>query len=90
MPQTKEQLIALVEDLAGKYSIVRQDLEDRQGLSKGSVKKVVSAIRKEIHELSSEPGWSNHWNNEGYIPDYSRVKGRLQSLLAKGHADEIF
>ena len=87
--QTKEQLMALVEDLAGKYPVVHEDLQDRQSLSRGSVKKIVSAIRKEMHELSSEPGWSNHWNNEGYTPDYSRVKGRLQSLLSKGHADEV-
>jgi uncharacterized Zn finger protein len=87
--QTKEQLIGLLEDLAGKYSSVREDLRDRVDLSKGSVKKLVTAVRKEIHELSSEPAWRNHWNDEGYIPDYSRVKDRLSSLLEKGHADEV-
>jgi uncharacterized Zn finger protein len=49
----------------------------------------VSAARKEIHELGSRPGWRDHWNNEGYVPDYSRVKDRLESLLANGHADEV-
>jgi uncharacterized Zn finger protein len=87
--QTKEQLISLVEDLAGKHSIAREDLQDRVDLAKGTVKKMVNAVRKEIHELSSEPAWRNHWNNEGYIPDYSRVKDRLESLLSKGHADEV-
>ncbi len=87
--QTKEQLISLLEDLAGKHSIVREDLQDRLDLAKGSVKKMVNAVRKEIHELSSEPAWRNHWNDEGYIPDYSRVKDRLESLLSKGHADEV-
>jgi uncharacterized Zn finger protein len=87
--QTKEQLIALVKELSEKYSSVREDLQYRESLSTGSVKRIVSVVRKEIYELSSEPGWRNHWNNEGYIPDYSRVKGRLESLLAKGHADEV-
>ena len=87
--QTKEQLITLVKALSERYPSVRRDLQDRQNLSKGSVKRVVSATRKEIHELSSRPGWRNHWNNEGYVPDYSRVKNRLQSLLANGHADEV-
>ena len=87
--QTKEQLISLLEDLAGKYSIVQEDLQDRLDLSKGSVKKLVTAVRKEIHELSSEPAWSNHWNDEGHIPDYSRVKDRLESLLSKGYADQV-
>jgi uncharacterized Zn finger protein len=87
--QTKEQLITLLKDLSERYPSVREDLQDRQNLSKGSVKRVVSAARKEIHELSSKPGWKNHWNNEGYIPDYSRVKDRLEYLLANGHADEV-
>jgi uncharacterized Zn finger protein len=87
--QTKEQLITLLKDLWKRYPSVRENLQDRQNLSKGSVKRVVSAARKEIHELSSKPGWRNHWKNEGYVPDYSRVKDRLGSLLANGHADEV-
>jgi uncharacterized Zn finger protein len=50
---------------------------------------MVSFIRSEIQELSSEPGWQNHWRNEGYIPDYSRVKHRLEGLLDQGYADEV-
>ena len=87
--QTKEQLITLLQDLSERYPSVCKDLQDRQNLSKGSVKRIVVAVRKEIQELSSEPGWRNHWNNEGYVPDYSRVKNRLESLLANGHADEV-
>ncbi|MGD0914939.1 MAG: SWIM zinc finger family protein, partial [Thermodesulfobacteriota bacterium] len=87
--QTKGQLITLLTDLSERYPNVREDLEDRQTLSKGSVKRIVAAVRKEIQALSSEPGWRNHWNDEGYTPDYSRVKGRLKSLLVKGHADEV-
>jgi uncharacterized Zn finger protein len=87
--QTKEQLVTLLKDLSERYSNVREDLGDRQNLSRGSSRKIIAAVRKEIQELSSEPGWRNHWNNEGYIPDYSRVKNRLKSLLAKGHADEV-
>jgi uncharacterized Zn finger protein len=87
--QTKEQLITLVKDLSERYSSVRKDLKDRENLSKGSVKRIVTSVRKEIQELSSEPGWRNSWNHEGYTPDYSQVKGRLKSLLANGHADEV-
>lgn len=87
--QTKEQLLALVQDLSERYPNVRKDLQDRENLSKGSVKKIVASVRKEIRELSSEPGWRNHWNHEGYTPDYSRVQNRLKSLLANGHADEV-
>ncbi len=87
--QSREQLIVLVEELAGKYSAVQEDLQHRQDLSKGSVQKIVTSIRKEIRQLSSEPAWRNHWNDEGHIPDYSRVKDRLESLLGNGHPDEV-
>ena len=87
--QSKEQLIALIEELAGKHSIIREALQDRYDLSKGSVKKIVNAVRKEIHELSSEPAWSNHWRGEGHIPDYSKVKDRMNALFKQGHADEV-
>ena len=85
----KEQLIALIEELAEKHSIIREALQDRYDLSKGSVRKIVSAVRKEIHELSSEPAWSNHWSGEGHIPDYSKVRDRMNALLKQGHADEV-
>ncbi len=87
--QNKEQLIALIEELAGKHSIIREALQDRYDLSKGSVRKIVNAVRKEIHELSSEPAWSNHWRGEGHIPDYSKVKDRMNALFKQGHADEV-
>jgi uncharacterized Zn finger protein len=87
--QTKGQLITLLADLSERYPSVCKDLQDRQNLLKGSYKRVMSAVRKEIHELSSRPAWRNHWNNEGYVPDYSRVKNQLESLLANGYADEV-
>lgn len=87
--QTKPQLLALLKDMAQRYPDVRQTLQDRHNLSVGAVPKLVNALRAEIAALSEEPGWSNHWNNEGSIPDYSRVRDRLEALLAKGHADAV-
>jgi uncharacterized Zn finger protein len=87
--QTKPQLLALLKDMAQRYPDVRQSLQDRHSLSVGAVPKLVKALRAEIAVLSEEPGWSNHWNNEGSIPDYSRVRDRLEALLAKGHADAV-
>lgn len=87
--QTKAQLIALLKNLAERYPLVREALQDQSNLSKGTVGKMVNAVRKEIRDLSAKPGWTNHWNDEGFIPDYSRVKDRLEALLARGHADEV-
>jgi uncharacterized Zn finger protein len=87
--QTKPQLLALLKDLAHGHPEVRQFLQDRHNLSVGAVPKLVQALRAEIAALSEEPGWSHHWNDEGSIPDYSRVRDRLRSLLAQGYADAV-
>ena len=34
-------------------------------------------------------GWQNHWQGEGHIPEYSRLKHRLERLLELGHADAV-
>lgn len=87
--QTKPQLLALLKDLAQRYPDVRQFLQDRHNLSVGAIPKMVKAVRAEIAALREEPGWSNHWNDEGSIPDYSRVRDRLEALLAQGYADAV-
>lgn len=87
--QTKAQLMALLKDLADSYPAVRKTLQDRDNLSQGSVEKMVQAVRKEIVAVSTKPGRTNHWNNDGFIPNYSGVRKRLEILLAAGHADEV-
>ena len=79
---TKDELLGLLLEAAQKYPSIREDLLHRQKLSKGDVKNIVAAVRKEILSLSAEPAWRNHWNDEGHIPDYSQVKNRLETLLS--------
>jgi uncharacterized Zn finger protein len=87
--QTQPQLLTLLKDLGQRYPDVRQFLQDRLNLSVGAVPKLVKSLRAEIADLTQEPGWRNHWSGEGSIPDYSRVRGRLEALLAQGHADVV-
>ena len=87
--QTRAQLLGLLKDLAQRHPEVRQFLQDRHNLSVGAVPKLVKTLRAEIAALSEEPGWSHHRNDEGSIPDYSRVRDRLEALLAQGHADAV-
>ncbi|MBA4397549.1 MAG: hypothetical protein C0394_09250, partial [Syntrophus sp. (in: bacteria)] len=85
----QKQLVALIGELAGRYPNVLRDLQERHTLSSGDVNKIANSIRKEIHEISSEPGWTNRWKKEGHIPDYSQVRESLKALLERGHADEV-
>jgi len=86
---TKAQLLELIKELAGQYPVIMAHLQDQNNLSIGDVSDIVGSIRNEIQELSSEPGWQNYWRGEGYTPDYSRVKHRLEALLDQGHADDV-
>lgn len=87
--QTRTQLMALVEELAERYPLVHDALRDRCELSQGMVAQLVDNVREEIDTLSARPGWSNAWSNEGYVPDYSRVRDHLEVLLTEGYADEL-
>lgn len=86
---TKAQLVQLISELAGRFPDVMKQLQDQSDLSKGNVSDLVESLRDEIDELSSEPGWQNHWRGEGYTPDYSGVRHRLEALLDQGYADEV-
>ena len=87
--QSKEQLIALLKEQAKRHPTVRQDLQDRRNLSSGAVKKLVKAVREEINELDSEHDWDDDWGDRGSGGDYSRLRDRLEALLAAGHANEV-
>jgi uncharacterized Zn finger protein len=87
--KTKGQLIQLIMKLSVEYPQIRQDILEEQQLKDGRIEKAVQSIRAEIARLSSEPGWSSHWSDDGYIPDYSKVRNRLERLLVSGHADQV-
>ena len=87
--QTRAQLIALLEELSERYPLVHDALRDRRELSQGKVTQLVDSVREEIDTLTARPGWGNAWNDEGYVPDYSRVRDHLEVLLTKGYADEV-
>jgi uncharacterized Zn finger protein len=87
--KTKAQLIDLIHDLAGQYPEMARDLSDRKQLISGNTKTLVTRLRREIRDIGNEPGWQNYWNGEGYTPDYSGIRKKLETLLKAGHTDEV-
>ena len=81
--------LGFVQQLANDFPEVRRRLVDRADLQSRDLTKLVTNTRREIESASAEPGWTRHWSNESHIPDYSRVRERLESLLESGHADEV-
>lgn len=87
--KTSAKLKELIFELAQKYPEIAQDLSDRRQILSGDVKVLLSRIRKEIHEVGDRPGWQNHWQEEGYTPDYSNIRAKLEMLLSAGYFDEV-
>ena len=87
--KTKAQLIGLMMNFAGQYPDMADALCEEKLMQSGNVQKMIAKVRKDIEELSVEPGWQNYWKGEGYTPDYSKVGNKLEVILAAGFADEV-
>ncbi len=87
--KTKAQLVELLVDLAAQHPDVAQCLVDRREISRGDVKALVTRTAKEIHEMPDTPGWRDSWQGEGYTPDYSGIRRKLQLLLDSGRIDDV-
>jgi uncharacterized Zn finger protein len=64
--KTKAQLIDLIHEIAKQHPEVAQEIADRQQLTSGPTKTLVTRLRREIQEIGDEPGWQNYWRGGGY------------------------
>lgn len=87
--KSQQELIDLLIQIANRYPDIKHALKYNAHISSGSVSTLVKTISREIDNASSEPGWQDYWQHDGYTPDYSRVKFGLQKLLNSGCADEV-
>jgi uncharacterized Zn finger protein len=87
--RTKTQLIELICDLAEKHPETAGDLIDRIQMISGNIKALLTRLRGEIRGIGEEPGWQNYWTGEGYTPDYSGIRKKLETLIKAGHADDV-
>jgi uncharacterized Zn finger protein len=87
--RTKTQLIELICDLAGQHPEVAEDLIDRKHMISANIEALVTRLREEIRDIGGEPGWQNYWSGDGYTPDYSGIRKKLEMLLEASHADDM-
>ena len=85
----QEALIELIREWSGRFPEMADDLAHRIRLAKGDTGALTAAIRHEILETTAQDAWYDHWQNEGELPDYSRLKRRLGDLLNTGAADDV-
>lgn len=86
---SKDRLVTWLVAQAGRDVRLAQQILDARQLDSGQVGKLVRSLHKEIRHFTAEPAWHNGWSGEGHLPDYSRLAGQLEALLAKGHYDEL-
>ncbi|MBN9119227.1 MAG: SWIM zinc finger domain-containing protein [Planctomycetes bacterium] len=87
--RSQAELADLVCSLIRRFPELRREFLERLELQQGNVKQLSGEVRKQIRKVTSEPGWSNHWSDEGHTPDYTPIRHRLERLLDLGHADEV-
>jgi len=87
--KSKQELIELLIQIANRYPDIKHEMKYNARLSSGSVSTLVRVINREIDNASIEPGCQDYWWDNGYTPDYSKVKVGLQKLLDSGYADEV-
>jgi len=86
---TQAELVALLLDLAKRFPEVRDALAVRQMLANDDVGQLEAEVLGRIMKATSEPGWRNRWDDEGYKPDYGPVYDGLKLLLDRGHPDAV-
>jgi len=87
--KSHDELVEFVMSLTARFPELREEFQERISLAQGDVKRLAAQARREIKKLCSEPGWRNSWSGEGYTPDYSNLKHRLERMVELGHADAV-
>ena len=87
--KSREDLAELVWSLTQRFTGLRDEFRERIALGEGDVDRLIAQARKELHHVTSQEAWRNHWNGEGNLPDYSKLLHRLERLVELGHADSV-
>jgi uncharacterized Zn finger protein len=87
--KSRRELADLVWSLTRRFPEIYQEFRERIALQEGDVDQLLEETREEIRQVTSEPAWGNHGDDEGHTPDYSRIQHRFERLLELGHADDV-
>jgi uncharacterized Zn finger protein len=87
--KSREELAALACDLVDRYPDLKDEFRERIALGEGDADRLIAEARREICRVTAQDAWRNGWTGEGNLPDYSKVKHRLERLVDLGQADAV-
>ncbi|MDI9395592.1 MAG: hypothetical protein QM426_09330 [Euryarchaeota archaeon] len=85
----KEELIDLLMNLSDRDSLLSRNLLDMLNLASGKTEETIESIYLELEKLREE---ARSYEYEGYssqLPDFSKIKNRMENLLEAGNADQV-
>ena len=87
--KSHHELTTFMMTLVERFPELREEFVERILLEQGSGDQLLKETRKEMRRVTKEVGWQNHWNREGYTPDYSKLKHKLERLVEMGYSNQV-
>ena len=87
--KSKDELVAIILQVCRSDQQFKQSFVDRIMLETGDHAAIIREARKELRSVTAEEAWYNPWEGHGNLPDYSRLKSRLQTLIDADQFDAV-
>ncbi|MCA9108636.1 MAG: SWIM zinc finger domain-containing protein [Planctomycetaceae bacterium] len=87
--KSKDDLVSIVMQVCRGDAKFRQTYADRIMLESGDHAAMIREARKELRSVTSEEAWYNSWEGHGSLPDYSRLRSQLRSLVDAEQFDAV-
>ncbi|MFW6153844.1 MAG: SWIM zinc finger family protein [Planctomycetota bacterium] len=87
--KSHDELVEWMLSLLRAYPEMFAELRERVTLETQTLDDLVKRTRAMIAEVTAEPAWANHWNDESSLPDYAPLEKRLEHFLKLGRFDDV-
>ncbi|MCA9065150.1 MAG: hypothetical protein KDA96_18905 [Planctomycetaceae bacterium] len=87
--KSKDDLVNIIMQVCHGDAKLRQTYVDRIMLETGDHAAMIREARKELRSVTSEDAWYNAWEGHGTLPDYSRLRSQLRSLVDTEQFDAV-
>ena len=87
--KSKDDLVSIIMQVCRVDAKLRQTYVDRIMLETGDHAAMIREAQKELRSVTSEEAWYNSWEGHGSLPDYSRLRSQLRSLVDAEQFDAV-